>query len=239
LQLWGYLDIQKKDGRVVFTKTEKSCNQLPTELEIFYEVLFEDSHSLSRNENYFDITNYFDFMKMFKKANFSNSIFDLNLYILDKLTEEGYLHRTREILWKLCLTSLIPMYISIFINTFWGFNNHAYILFIGFMLSVNFCSFLYEKMIISDKGWKMIKRIQGLHMYIDVAEDEKIAFENNPEVNVNDLNNLLPYVILFRMKNKWWNYLPITFRDLATGTDDSIQGNVSLLHMLEGLRKKK
>ncbi|MEY2665176.1 MAG: hypothetical protein RLZZ480_281 [Candidatus Parcubacteria bacterium] len=52
-------------------------------------------------------------------------------------------------------------------------------------------------------GLEAARKLKGLRLYIDVAEDDRIEFHNAPEKNLELFEKLLPFAMVFDLEKKW------------------------------------
>jgi len=76
----------------------------------------------------------------------------------------------------------------------------------------------------SKLGTKCYKEVLGLKLYIDIAEEERIKFHNDPtKVKTSEIfEGLLPYAMVFNLEKKWakeFEGIYVTPPDWYTGTD--------------------
>lgn len=63
------------------------------------------------------------------------------------------------------------------------------------------------RLALTESGMEKKWHIEGLFKYIDIAEKEKIKADADPEKNLEIVEKLLPYAIVFGMEGKWLKYL--------------------------------
>jgi uncharacterized membrane protein YgcG len=214
LCVYGYLKLEKDKDKITLYKTDKSITDLVEPLQLFYNGLMGDKDSL-------EIPNKTSYKKLYDEEYllytqiFYHNFKIAQMKIYNELKAQGY-YKKEEKNKKSHTNFFVAILIILII--FGGF--------IGGMLINNptisiiaFASIfvaIFANVIISSikstkrnkvkytkDGEELVRYIHGLHMYIDTAEKERIAFHNDPEKYKGVFETLLPYAILFGLEEKW------------------------------------
>lgn len=73
----------------------------------------------------------------------------------------------------------------------------------------------------SKEGNEIYYKLQGLKMYINTAEKERIKFHNDPAKYKGVFEKLLPYAMIFNLEKKWAE----EFKDIYTQTPEWYEGD--------------
>ena len=68
-------------------------------------------------------------------------------------------------------------------------------------------------------GRRLLDRIEGFRMYLDVAEKDELNFKNPPEKTPELFETFLPYALALDVEHKWAERFAQLFADLQGGKD--------------------
>lgn len=199
-QIKKILGVGADQKDVLFTKTDRSPDELPEHTKELYNMIVGK-----------------------KKTEASEGLY---LLISKRLKE----HVEKSIQGKGLIQGKIPttsMWGQLFILLFLAVNPGVFIWILGIVifdewgwklgfawtLTCILCAFLSlifrngGKLALTPSGLAEKRYIDGLRHYIDIAEKEKIVFDADPEHKLEIAEKLLPYAMVFGMEKKWLAYL--------------------------------
>ncbi len=237
LAIWGYIKIIHDKEKILLQRNSKNIETLPLPLQYFLDGIFQGS---TQKIVYKDKT------KQSTDSDSTEYAFLLNLNSVNKgfenrLFNEGFIvdpHRNKELNINLLTVLITPILSVISISMVGKVYNSNQILgvilfflpfFIFLILSIlTLIQKRQSKRKLTEKGKKVLREIQGLHMYIKIAEEEKLKFHGNPNKQLPLLQDLLPYAILFGIE-KEWNEI---FKDEAQEWFDDLVNSNSDIYFL-------
>lgn len=212
---WGYVKIKKEGKKTEIHKTSKPIDDLPYELNLFYEALFANKVSISNERKLIDSKKRIENIQL--AQNLESLFKELSL----DLENEGYYKSNSKTI--IIATKVIALPILFVTTILLGniVNSDQQFLLISLYIT-SLILFLtitlidrryFFKIILTEEGREYLKEIQGLYLYIKTAEVDRINFHNNPEEYNNSFMALLPYALLFGMSDKWLRHLPLQTPD--------------------------
>lgn len=248
LCVYGYLRIIKNNKELTIEKTDKPINDLDAPLQDFFNGLMQDkiSQPVKTRSSIYDRLNI--------DAQTYSTIFNSRLSlassaIFKNLKIEGFFVNNVPVEKK---SNNIDFFIRALITLLTiGFIAYAImrnetsllmslfvVLPIVFIINFVWIAIKNYKMTkaieaqsaYSTKGEEMKRYLQGLHMYIKVAEQKRIEFNSNPQRYQGIFESLLPYAILFGMEKKWtaiFNITTFAWFTSTTGDDFDISSIAS------------
>lgn len=206
LAIKGYYKIREyKEGKYEYVKQQIDYSSEPEHIKYLLDSIFAYGQVVPMNklDNF-----YLTSGSVFTKAR-------------KRLKELGYFSSRRQLIKTLLpligvgVFFILPIAISsgiqIYLPILIGFGISGFLLFI-------FSIFIETR---SKEGNEMYYKLQGLKMYINTAEKERIKFHNDPKKYKGVFEKLLPYAMIFNLEKKWIE----EFKDIYTTTPDWYEGD--------------
>jgi len=97
-------------------------------------------------------------------------------------------------------------------NDFMHFKANKYALFVTLpLLGISYIIYAIQIVRPSERKLELKSNIEGLKMYLDIAEEKRMQFFNPPEVTPEKFEELLPYAIALDMEEVWGEKFEKTF----------------------------
>ena len=212
LAIQGYLTISKDGENITIKKTLKSTADLSTELISFYNIIFHGHETVTNKKKLF---NYEDKTILGAVTSDLKTLFE---NILSGDQNQDYFKITQThlqiIRFVLAMVIVIPFLIPSLISTHANYFILQLIIIIIISISIEF---LWQKIRLSfltKAGYDYLQQIQGIYMYLQTAEKDRESFANHPDTYKGDFTNLLPFIVLFGMEEKWNTIMPFQATDI-------------------------
>jgi uncharacterized membrane protein YgcG len=208
----GYITIKEDQG--VYTVERTHLNRSPDDCSLSAdEKALADS--LFKNQNTFEM----------KKENYQTTVAGKDAQ--QKALVKSYLNKyfitnSKYLGWGIIIT-LLTIGASILALVFGGGPEIAivFIVIVVFVIVALHTLFYNLLKAPTREGRKVIDQIEGLKMYMSVAEKERMNMLNPPEENLQLFEKLLPYALALGVENKWSKRFAAVLENAADGSQYS------------------
>lgn len=210
LAIDGYLTIKQEGKReYLLLKNENFQNPPNTESATLCEGLFRDGNSVLTKKI---------------SSNFYLTVSSIASQLYAKVYNDEYFSTKRKNLKR----ALSAIGISVMVLGFYSFAPLSIIAATGWstgLILSGLLSFIFSFRVDlrSEKGNEVYYEMEGLKMYIDMAEKHRIEFHNNPTKFKGVFEELLPYAIIFGLEKKWSE----EFKEIYQEPPTWYQGDIS------------
>lgn len=212
LAIKGYITISKEGENITIKKTLKPTADLSTELISFYDIIFQGHETITNKRKLF---NFEDKIILGSITLNLKSLFEK---IISEYQNQGYFKITQThlqiIRFVLAMITVIPFLIPSLISTHPNYFILQLIIIIIISTATELLWHNIRFFFLTKAGYDYLQHIQGIYMYLKTAEKDRESFANHPDRYDGDFTNLLPFIILFGMEEKWNVIMPFQATDI-------------------------